>query len=325
MAPKYVARIARLPRVLELLAAHPDGLPLVDLAAHVDVPADELREDLLAYFTADLGDMLGLSRPDVLEFLGADGEDVDPNTAEVVRIIDERPAEELGVEHVDAAELGLVYTAAQALLDIDPSDEDLAGAIDVLTETMFGAPVALAGGTTTGLHPLEPLQEAARERRKVRIRYSRAWSPGVFDRVVEPYRLVQTRRGWEVDSGPIDELGRMRTFLLSNLRDYEVLPETFDPPADLAARLDAQRATERVRVRMPHDARWVADFYAERVSVADEDEESVTVDLDLLPPVERRVGLLLLASGLDTVVVSPASMVKAGPELARELLEHHRG
>lgn len=325
MAPRYVERIARLPRVFELLAAHPDGLPLVTLSARVGVGVDELREDLMAFFTADLGDLLGMSRPDVLEFVGPDGEDVDPNTAEIVRIVSERPVEELGVEHVDAAELALIYTAAEALLDIDPTDADLAGAIDVLTETIFGEPLALTGGMTSWQRPLEPLQDAARDRRKVRIVYSRAWEPGVSERVIEPYRLVQTRRGWEVDAGPIDDLGRMRTYLLSNLREYNVLPDAFTPPDDLDARLEAQRATTRVRVRLPHAARWVADFYAERVGVVDEDELTVTVDLDLLPPVEQRVGLLLLAAGLDTVVLSPAGLVQAGPRLAAELLEHHRG
>jgi predicted DNA-binding transcriptional regulator YafY len=325
MAPKYVERIARLPRVFELLARHPEGLPLIDLAAQVGVPVDELREDLLAFFTADLGDLLGMSRPDVLEFLGPDGEDVDPNTAEIVRIIDEQSIEELGVEHVDASELALIYTAARALLDIDPADADLVGAVDVLTETMFGAPLAEAGGARAWQRPLEPLQDAASARRKVRIVYSRAWSPGVSERVIEPYRLVQTRRSWEVDAGPPDEQGRLRTYLLSNVRDYEVLDDAFEKPDDLDAMLMAQRETVTVRVQLPHRARWVADFYAERVAAVEEDETSVTLDLELLPPVDHRVGLLMLASGLDTVVLDPPNLVATGPKLAAELLTHHRG
>lgn len=330
-APKYAQRVARLPEVFELLAAHPNGLPLVDLGERLGVPADELREDLLAFFAADVGGLLGLSRPSVLDFVGLDGADVDPNQAEVVRLIEERPADELGVEHVDASELALIYTAARALLEVDPDDADLAGAIDVLTETMVGEGLTLAEPSSessapdTSVRVLEPLQDAASEHRRTRIVYSRSWYAGVTDRVIDPYRLVQTRRGWEVDAGPPDDEGRLRTFLLSNIRDLEVLDETFEPPADVEARLQDQRQTVTVRVRIPHQARWAADMYAETSEVVSDDETDVTLDLALLPPVEQRVGLLLLASGPDAAVVDPPGLVAAGPKLAAELLRHHRG
>jgi hypothetical protein len=321
--PKYVQRIARLPQVFELLAAHPDGLPIVELASRLDVPADELRQDLLAFFTADLVGLLGMSRPAALEFVGPDSEDEEPNTAEIVRIVDERSGDELGVEYVDASSLALIYTAARALLDIDPSDEDLAGAVGVLTETMFGEP--LAETVREPWHgPLEGLQDAVRERRQVRIVYSRSWEPGVTERVIDPYRLVQTRRGWEVDAGPPDAQDRLRTFLLSNIRSASVLSSGFVPPADLETRLERQRTTWTVRVKLPHAARWAADFYAERVTVVAEDELTFTADLDMLPPVDGRVGLLLLAAGLDAAVLEPASLVAAGPARAAELLAHHR-
>jgi proteasome accessory factor C len=355
-APKYVQRIARLPEVFALLTTHPGGLSLAELADQVGVPADELREDLLAFYVADLNPMLfGLSRPSVLEFLGPDGDDeVDPNDAEVVRVVDERPADELGVEYLDASELGLIYSAAKALADLDPDDEDLRDAIDALTDTMLGTtpetpvvevrapasletpdpgrPVvqvrALASLETSGPHPwnapLEPLETAIAAHRKARIVYSRAWSEGVNTRVIDPYRLVKTRRGWEVDAGPPDDDGRLRTFLLPHIRECEVLDETFDPPADLDELLADQRATSRVRVRVPHAARWAADFYAEQVDVVDDDDLATTLDLDLLPPVEDRTGLLLLIAGDDAQVLEPSALIAAGPALAAELLAHHR-
>jgi proteasome accessory factor C len=324
VAPKYAQRIARLPAVFEQLAAHPDGLPLDELAGRFRVSTDELRQDLLAFFTADVAVLLGLSRPHVLEFLGAEGDEEDPNEAGIVRIVDERPTDELGVEYVDASELALVYTAAHALLEIEPEDKDLAAAIDVLTETMVGEPLPQDAGAVWN-RPLEPLQEAAQRHRRVRIDYSRSWQVGVIDRVVDPYRLVQTRRGWEVDAGPPDEDGRLRTYLLSNIRSFEVLDDTFEPPADLPVLLEQQRTTKPVQVRLPHSARWAADMYAEQVTVVDDDEATVVLDLDLLPPLEHRVGLLLLASGPDAAVLEPARLVAAGPALASELLAHHRG
>jgi proteasome accessory factor C len=324
MPPKYVERFARLPEVFAMLAVHPDGLPLADVAERLGIPAGELRADLLAFFTADLGGLLGLTRPSVMEFLGADGSDADPNQAEIVRIVDERPAEELGVEYVDAASLGLVYNAALALAEAEPDNEDLLGALNAIAETMLGQGVSAAEPPVAN-DALGPLQEAARERHRVGITYSRAWREGVIDRVVDPYLLVQTRRGWELDAGPPDDEGRLRTFLLSNIRSVEVLGEKFEPPADLSTRLVAQRTTRTVQVRLPHTARWVGDMYAEHVHVVEDNETDVVLDLELLEPVERRLGLLLLVAGPDAVVISPPGLVRAVGVVAGELLAHHRG
>lgn len=323
--PKYVERFARLPKVFERLQRHPDGLPLEELAADFDVPVEALREELLAFYTADIGGRWLLTRPEVLEFLGPDGDAEDPGTAGVVRVVAEVPAD-IGVEYVDAGELGLAYTAALALLETEPGNEELGQAIDVLTETMFG-PSAAAEEATPAVRSwnrlLPVFREALAAGRAVRIVYSRAWHPGVTEREIEPYQLVQTRRGWEVDAGPADDEGRLRTFLLSNIRSAEVVERTFTAPADVADRLAEQRATTRVRVLLPQSGRWAADFYAEQVTLVQDDEEDVVVDLDLLPPVERRVGRLLLAAGPLATVIDPAELDSAGVVLAEELMVHH--
>lgn len=322
-APKYVVRIARLPEVFARLAEHPDGLPLSTLAEQTGIKVEELREDLAAFFTADLDIMLGLYRPDVLEFLGPDGDDALPADAQVVRIV--QPAEELGVEYVDAAELALVYSAARALADIEEDNEDLLGAIDVLTETLFGddAPSAPPVEAARWNRPLPVLQQGREQRRRVRIVYSRSWVHGVGERTIEPHRLVQTRRGWEVDAGPVGDNGSLRTYLLSNIREAELLDETFEPPEDLAELLEAQRATTTVRVCLPQDGRWAADMYAEKVTLVEDDVESVVVDVELLPPLERRVAMLVLAAGPTAFVVEPAELDREVGILAEELLVHH--
>ena len=141
------------------------------------------------------------------------------------------------------------------------------------------------------------------------------------ERVIEPYHLVQTRRGWEVDAGPLDADGQLRTFLLSNIRSVEVLEGTFEIPGNLPQLLESQRATTTVRARLPQSSRWAADMYAEQVSVVEEDELTAVLDLELLPPVEQRVGLLVLVA--DASVVSPARLGDAGAQLAAELIRHH--
>lgn len=311
--------------MFELLLAHPDGVPLAVLAEEVGVPIDELREDLLAFYTADPLEsdrMLGLWRPPVIEFLGSDGDpEVEPGEAEIVRAVNERPTEELGVEYVDASELALVHTAAVALHDVE-RDPDLAAAIDVLTETMVGAPAGQPEPPSWN-EPLRPLQVAQRDRHAVKIVYSRTWQHGVSARVIHPYRLVQTRRGWEVDAGPPDSAGRLRTYLLSGIREVESLEQPFELPDDLPAMLDAQRATTTVRMVVPHGSRWAADMYAETVTVLRADEDDAELELELLPPLADRVGMLLLAAGSGAFVLEPADLADAGTVLAEELLMHH--
>ncbi|MDQ6525515.1 WYL domain-containing protein [Nocardioides sp. LHD-245] len=329
--PKYVSRIARLPEVFARLAASPDGLALRDLAAAFDTSVAELRQDLLAFYTADIGGEWLLSRPEVLEFLGADGDTEDPGTAEVVRLVAESPID-LGVEYVDAGELGRVHAAGQALLEIEPDNVELAEALDVLAETLFGQAVGEAAdeaGSAAAHGPHAPnallprLRRAQGEGRTVRIVYSRAWEPGVTEREIEPWRLVQTRRGWEVDAGPVDDRGRIRTYLISNIRSVEVLDRRFVVPDDADDLLARQRTTTRVRVLLPQESRWVADVYAEQVSFVEDDEQDVVVDLELLPPVQDRIGRLLLTAGPTATVLDPPELDRAGVLLAGELLQHH--
>lgn len=330
--PKYVSRIARLPEVFARLAASPDGRALQDLAAEFDTTVAELREDLLAFYTADVGGVWGLSRPEVLEFLGPDGVTEDPGTADLVRLVSESPID-LGVEYVDAGELARVHAAAQALLEIEPDNTELAEALDVLARTMFGEAASEVSGAGEGARAssrsaagnrlLPQLRQAQDEQRVVRIVYSRAWEPGVTEREIEPYRLVQTRRGWEVDAGPVDDQGRIRTYLLSNIRSAEALDRAFVVPDDVADLLARQRATTRVRVLLPQESRWVADFYAEQVTFVEDDERDVVVDLELLPPVEDRVGRLLVTAGPTATVLDPPALDSAGVVLAEELLVHH--
>lgn len=325
--PRYAQRVARLPQVFAVLQTRPEGMPLADLASGLGISADELREDLLAYFTADIGGMLGLSRPATLDFRARDGSDVDPGEAEIVQLIDDRPTEELGVEFLDASELALIYTAAQGLAELEPENAELAEAIAVLTQTMVGGTdrvESTVGSSDTG--SLDLLHGAVAERRRLRLQYSRSWFPGVSERVVEPYQLIRTHRGWELDAAVADSPTQegLRTYLVDRIRTVELLEESFEPPARLAELLADQRRTTEVRVRIPYAARWAAERYAEQVVVLDEDEETVTAVLHLLPPVERRVGLLLLVAGPDAAVLAPGAMIAAGPRLAADLLEHHR-
>src|SRR3546814_13837248 len=92
IAPKYVVRLARLPQVLETLAAHPSGMPLDQLAAEVGVDHGELREDILNVSDADMNPYLfGLTRPDGLEFFWPVCAALDHDVTDIVHILAPRP------------------------------------------------------------------------------------------------------------------------------------------------------------------------------------------------------------------------------------------
>lgn len=331
-AALYAQRLAVLPQLLSTLELHPEGLPLADLAAEAGTDTESLREVLLAYYCADLVEV-GDFDPPVIEFFnpgpdeqsGASADDDDPATAAWVRVLSSNPAQELGVNHLTAEQLGLLHGAVSDLLALEPDNEVLRSALDVFDRALW--PEQLA--TDPRGDPREPvardLYRAAQERRRVRIEYVRQWRPGGGARVIEPYRLVRTRRGWEVDAGPADDVAAVRTYLVSGIRRHELLDEHFDLPADLDSVLAAQRTPSPVHLVVPQSRRWVVERYAEKVAVIDDDEDMVSLRADLLPPVRDRLGLLLLVCGPDAFVMTPEDLRDSGREVAERLLRHHAG
>lgn len=319
----YAKRLAALPRALGILELHPGGLPLSDLAAELGVEADDLREVVLAYYRADLVELGSFDQP-VVEFFAPDAEDeVDPRTAQWVRVVSRDPAQELGVDHLGAEQLGRLFAAGSDLLALEPDNEVLRSALDAFQSALLpaeGDEAALWRAPTA-----QVLYRAAQEHRKVRVTYARVWRPGAGERVIDPYRVVRTRRGWEVDAGPADDVAPVRTYLVSGISTCEALDETFELPADLDALLVAQRTPVAVDLVVPQERRWAVDRFSESVAVIADDEESVSLRAELLPPVDQRLGLLLLCCGPDAFVVAPETLEPAGRETAALLLEHHRG
>lgn len=318
----YAQRLAALPRALAILELHPAGLPLADLAAELGEQPDDLREVFMAYYLADLVDLGSFGQP-VVEFFAPDADDVDPATAQWVRVVARDPEQELGVDHLSAEQLGRLFEAGADLLALEPDNETLRSALAAFSAALW--PADGPSGAAWKAPIARQLHQAAQEQRQVRITYVRQWHPGAVARVVDPYRLVRTRRGWEVDAGPPDEVAAVRTFLVSGIQTCEVLDEHFDPPADVDEHLAAQRTPVAVEIVVPQDRRWAVERYAESVTVLDDDEESVSLRADLLPPVEQRLGLILLCCGPEAFVVRPRPLEDAGVDLARRLLRHHGG
>ena len=331
----YASRRAALPRALGILELHPQGLPLTDLAAELGLAADDLREVFMAYYLADLVELGSFALP-VVEFFApgdsagtadaadlADAADDVPVDAQWVRVIGADPEHELGVDHLTGAQLAALHAAGVDLLALEPDNLVLRDAVDAFEAALApaDAPEAAQWGASTA----QALHRAAEEHRRVRLTYSRQWHPGTRERVVDPYRLVRTRRGWELDAGPPDDVAAVRTYLVSGILEHQVTDETFEPPADLDALLAGNRAAETVRLVVPQTSRWAVERYAESTRVTDDDEGDVALTADLLPPVADRLGLLLLCSGPEAFVVAPAELADAGARTAQRLLDHHGG
>jgi len=104
------------------------------------------------------------------------------------------------------------------------------------------------------------------------------------------------------------------------------VPDRRDGAEDLRLTLTSGSSGNRcevaVTIVVPQGARWVVERHAESAEVQ-EDEESVKLRDNVLPPLQRRVGLVLLIAGTDAFVTEPADLRDAGRDLARELLAHH--
>jgi proteasome accessory factor C len=332
MIAGYAQRFAHVPRALAVLRMHPGGLALASLARQLGVEPDALRQELLAYFVADpRGGVRAWVRPPMLEFFAGDQTDddtpdvdafdeIDPNDADRVRLVSAAPLEELGVEYVPTAELARLISAGQWVHQLEPDNVVLAATLDRLREAVLGGVGELdemADSTP------EVLREAAAAHRRVAIRYTRTWLPGVVERVIEPYRVMATSRGFEVDAGPLDDAGAIRSYLVRGIEALEVLDDTFELPADALEQCDAARRPTRVRLVVPAAQEWAVSFFSESYALADADDSGLLVDVELLPPVAERLGLLLVVAGPEAFVVAPADLAGAGESAARGLLAHH--
>jgi proteasome accessory factor C len=312
-----------IPQVCNVLEQHGDRLSLADLARAVGTSPSEVRRQVEAY--ADLeperaddqyaGDFYHL----VIDPADQVSDDPEPSDDDwvVLNVTSERV---VGVEQFDAAVLAPLYQAAERLLLEEPDNEDLQEAVATLRQRFL--PGILRPRHFRGPWVGE-LGRAIQEQRRVRIVYSRIWNPGVTERVIDPYALVHTSRGAEVDAGPVDSDGQIRTFLVSRIRELEVLDESFDRPEDAADLSIAQRALTRITGFVPPSGRWVLDKWAERVEVDSEDATGLQFTAHVLPPVEWRCALMMLMAGPEAWIDQPDLDAEKGV-LAERLLAHHR-
>lgn len=320
----YGDRVALLPQLLDILYYHPEGMRFAELAAEAGRSEADVRETLKTYYLTDLADYLPdlVARPDVLEFWNDQREEVaDASSATAVRLTTTTPGRELGVANLSLSDLARLYRLATDAMALHPDDRVLASAVRKLGDGV------LPGLRIIESDPwrwLDDLRLAVREHRRVAVRYARAWEPTIEDGVIEPYGLLRTLRGWEIDAAPGDERSILRTYLLQNLRSVTVLPETFDPPQDRNALIIQHRTELAVVLEVPHFAAWAVDSYAERVELITDLPDVARLRVFVLQPYRRRIGLMLVAGGPRARVIEPVGLRGVGAEVAGAMLARYR-
>lgn len=324
--PIYVRRFHRLMDAIDVLTAHPAGMSLDDLAERLDADVGELREEIRTFFTVDLGadQMLGGYFEPIIEFVpdpDITEEYADLESAAYVRLRVAGPSG-VAMNPMPLSKLAELSQAGHHRSALEPVNTHLAEALEELDRSILrGVDVSQ---TPWLVKIARPLRQAIDEQRLVRIVYARTWKPGVVERVIAPYRITHTRRGWEVDAGVVVS-DDVRIYLVSGIQSLEILDEPFDVPPDVDSRIEANRTVRQIRLVVPYGMAWAIEAYAESAQVVDEDEELMSVKAEILEPAATRVGLMMLSAGdpHDTFVVEPPELLDAAMDLARDLLDHH--
>ncbi|MCB0914256.1 MAG: WYL domain-containing protein [Actinobacteria bacterium] len=326
--PRYVQRLGMVFEALAMLDLHPGGLELVELAELLDVDAEQLRADLIAYNSGTELGPLGLTA--WVEFLSrrpadpAEDDDdlfVPGEQAVAVRLHNPGSGVPGQAGGLTVSEVGQVLIAAEDLARTEPENLALAEVIAQLRSRWLPG-VTEVWRPSLGRRYEAELTDAVEQRRKVVIEYDRTWRPGIITRTIEPYALVRTQRGFEVDAGPIQPDGSIRTYLVKQIRSLQPTAETFDRPSQTDELIAANRRATDVSVVMPRERQWVTEYLAEHVTVIDSDTD-VQLQMSVVEPLADRVGLVLLQAGPGAFVTEPADLIDCDDSLARQLLAHH--
>jgi predicted DNA-binding transcriptional regulator YafY len=300
-------RLARLTRVVSLLKAHPDGMPIEDIARRINVSKRTVYRDLNAIEgEIDIavwseGGRWGLAAEGFL------------------------PPLKLTLDEA----MAVVLSARLMVRYADKYDPDLASAFEKLGEVL---PAALGEHVARTLdvlsrHPRDErfsrhvrlLTKAWAERRIVSLDYEPArYGPDSAPRKarVRPYLIEPSLQTHALYLVGFDETrGAVRTFKVERIRDVAITPERFEPPEDSVEAMFGQawdiiadqepvevviRFAPSVASRV-QEARW---HPSQQVAV--QDDGSLTWRATVAGTIEVR--LWALQWGDDAEVLAPPSL-----------------
>lgn len=351
MTAKYLARLEEAAEALQILTLHPDGLGIDDLAQVLGLDEFDTRQNLAAFHESQfLEDEFGSA---VSPLLLADTrapqdwggrsrsawfeehEAPDLESAVWVALDRDLSANDTFGVMLDVPQIVDILNCAEHLLAQEPDNEALRTAMAAL-QVKWVPDMTLAGQEFGGGGALPPIRRAIVERRRLRFRYSREWEPGTSVRTVEPYELKKTHLGYEVDAGPVADNGRIRTYLVRNMSEIEVLDDHFEEPPNKRALIERNRETITVPIVIPKGERPAYEFLALDLDVLEDDVDDPDgermVAVTLQQPFDERLALFMFRAGPDAFVAYDIALMNrddferydsAAPTLARSLLAHH--
>jgi proteasome accessory factor C len=316
-SPKTAERLGRMLVIVPYLVQHA-GSELAEVARFFDVPADQLRRDLDLLFMSGLppygpGDLIEV--------------DVDEDD----RIWISMAAHFARPLRLSRSEALALYLRGTELLGTAglPDAPALASALDKLRtslgpETLGGAEGIEMADPGAPIEALDPIREAAGERRRVRIDYFAHSSGEWSSRVIDPEEVFVALGHWYVAAWDV-RIDEERLFRVDRIRQVEPTGERFVPRGLEGAGRSLYTATEAdvsVRLRLAPSARWIGEYYT-----TTDEQERADGSLDITLPARTLgwVARLLLRVGRDATVLEPPELTAQVAALARRTLDRYGG
>jgi proteasome accessory factor C len=222
-----------------------------------------------------------------------------------------------------AREAFSLLAAGRAALELPGAERDgpLARALDKVSAALGTHPVLKVDVPRPPL--LDAVQRAADERHRLAITYFVASRGERSERLVDPVAVVSDRGHWylqALDLGANEE----RWFRVDRIEAATATGER--STADLARAASAPDWLRQfaeatvVRLRVPAEARWVAERYPV-IKVVPADSDHIELELPVLSL--RWLERLLLRLGPEATVLSPEHLRGAGPAAAQRVLARY--
>ena len=214
--------------------------------------------------------------------------------------------------------------AAKAALETNPKAPDLISAAQKLEEALF-PDASKALRIRAGVNPrwVNHLQEWARNRQVVRLRYRSTDKGEMSHRVVEPWQVYRWKGVWYLwgYSRTKDEPRRYR---VDGIRRADPTGESFSPPRRVPPPPTSYRPApddHRVVFAITSAGRWITEHYAMRI--LSEDSEGVRAEFHTRDP--RVAARLTLRLGPDLRIVEGDTARRALAEMGASVLERYEG
>lgn len=315
--PRTAERLGRMLVIVPYVVQHP-GSELSEVAKLFDVPIEQLRRDL------DLLFMSGLPPYGPGDLIEVDVDEDDRIWISMAAHF----ARPLRLSRSEALALFLRGTELLGTAGL-PDAPALASAMDKLRaslgpETLGDAERIETVDPGAPIEALDPIREAARERRRVRIDYFAHSSGEWSSRVVDPEEVFVALGHWYVAAWDV-AIDAERLFRVDRIRQVEPTGERFSLRGLEGAGRSLYTPTEEdvsVRLRLAPGARWIAEYYA----TTDAQERS-DGSLDITMPARTLgwVARLLMRVGSEATVLEPPGLTAQVAALARATLDRYGG